>query len=70
MITGEAGYHGMLDGARKGLAVMELGHRESERFFLMTMEGWLRAEGLRVGISDRPTQALWTAKNSKGRRRS
>jgi dinuclear metal center YbgI/SA1388 family protein len=31
-ITGEAGYHVALDGMRKGLAVMELGHRESERF--------------------------------------
>lgn len=70
MITGEAGYHGMLDGARRGMAVVELGHRESERFFLRTMEGWLRAEGLGVGISDRPTQALWTAKIAKGRRRS
>jgi dinuclear metal center YbgI/SA1388 family protein len=47
-ITGEAGYHVALDGARKGVAVMELGHRESERFFLTTMEGWLTELGVKT----------------------
>jgi hypothetical protein len=55
-ITGEAGYHVALEGARKGLAVMELGHRESERFFLTTMEGWLKHSGLRTATVKQATQ--------------
>jgi dinuclear metal center YbgI/SA1388 family protein len=57
-ITGEAGYHVALDGARRGVAVMELGHRESERFFLSTMRGWVAAEGLRAKVMDRPIQRI------------
>jgi dinuclear metal center YbgI/SA1388 family protein len=58
-ITGEAGYHGALDGARKGVAVMELGHRESERFFLTTMEGWLTELGIRATLVKDATQKIW-----------
>lgn len=47
-ITGEVGYHGVLDAARKGMAVIELGHRESERFFLEVMETWLKSEELQT----------------------
>jgi dinuclear metal center YbgI/SA1388 family protein len=57
-ITGEAGYHTALDGARKGVAVMELGHRESEVFYIQTMQGWLSAMGLKtVGLNLR-TQVI------------
>jgi dinuclear metal center YbgI/SA1388 family protein len=46
-ITGEVGYHQSFGGSRRGMAVMEVGHRESERFFLTTMEGWLTDFGCR-----------------------
>jgi hypothetical protein len=58
-ITGEAGYHTALDGSRKGVAVMELGHRESELFFLRTMEKWLRSTGLKTVSLNVPTQKFW-----------
>jgi dinuclear metal center YbgI/SA1388 family protein len=45
-ITGEAGYHVARDAASRGLALMELGHRESEIFFLRTAEGWCREWGI------------------------
>jgi dinuclear metal center YbgI/SA1388 family protein len=60
-ITGEAGYHDALDGSRKGMAVMELGHRESERFFLTTMEGWLVEAGIRATALNIPTQKIITS---------
>jgi len=59
-ITGEAGYHSVLMGARKGVSVMELGHRESERFFLHVMGNWLSAEGLKVAEVHTPTQQIWS----------
>jgi len=57
-ITGEAGYHTALDGWRQGMAVMELGHRESERFFVKTMCSWLSQLGLRAVESNLPTQKI------------
>lgn len=57
-ITGEAGYHDALYGARQGMAVMELGHRESERFFLTTMEGWLAELGIRSALVRDATQSI------------
>jgi len=59
-ITGEAGYHTALDGVRRGMAVMELGHRESELFFLRTMEGWLTRLGISAVTQNLPTQKIWT----------
>ena len=41
-ITGEVGYHGSIDAARNGLNVIELGHRESELYFLRTVEAWCK----------------------------
>lgn len=58
LITGEVGYHAQLEAARQGLAVMEIGHRESERLYLSTMRGWLTKLGLRARALDRPTQRL------------
>ncbi len=60
LITGEAGYHSQLDGARQGVTVLELGHRESERFYLSTMRDWLQEEGLKTLLLDVPTQKIWT----------
>ncbi len=57
-ITGETGYHGALDGYRRGMAVMELGHRESEIFYLKTMETWLSQMGLETIILNQPTQRI------------
>jgi dinuclear metal center YbgI/SA1388 family protein len=58
-ITGEAGYHVALGGARRGVAVMELGHRESEKFFVETMKRWLSNLGLEVAEAQTPTQTIW-----------
>jgi len=58
-ITGEAGYHTALEGSRKGMVVVELGHRESERFFLSTISDWLKP--LSVTKFDRPTQKFYGA---------
>ena len=68
-ITGEAGYHSSLEasqprmGAIKGMAVMEIGHRESEKFFFATMKKWLIEIGMKstgVSLVDVPTQKFQT----------
>lgn len=59
-ITGEAGYHTAMDGARSGMAVVELGHRESEKFYLSTMKLWLSELGLKAQCLDLPTQKIWS----------
>jgi dinuclear metal center YbgI/SA1388 family protein len=64
-ITGEAGYHSALHGSRRGMAVLELGHRESERFFPSTVAGWLRKEGFRAVELDLPTQTIWRGGKQK-----
>lgn len=56
LITGEVGYHTALAAARKGMAVMEIGHRESERFFSQVMKDWLSRMGIRSVVLDLPTQ--------------
>jgi hypothetical protein len=53
-ITGEAGYHTALDGARRGMVVMELGHTESEYFFPEVMGKWLSQMGLKTARCDAP----------------
>lgn len=58
-ITGEAGYHSALEGARRGLAVMELGHRESEKFFPPTVAAWLKELGLKAEELDVPMQKIY-----------
>jgi hypothetical protein len=40
---------------------MELGHRESERFFLTTLEGWLSKMRLKSTALDSATQTFWTS---------
>ncbi len=60
LITGEVGYHKALSGSRQGLAVMELGHRESERFFIEVMKNWLSGLALRFVEAQMPTQKIWS----------
>ena len=57
-ITGEVGYHGSLDSARAGLNVIELGHRESERYFLLTFHHWCKDWNLTHHILDERTQRV------------
>jgi dinuclear metal center YbgI/SA1388 family protein len=59
MITGEAGYHTALSGARRGMAVMEIGHSESEKFFGETMKNRLIQFGLKAEVIQTPTQKVW-----------
>ncbi len=58
LITGEAGYHTALEGVRQGIGVMELGHRESERFFRSTVRSWLKEAGLKSVELDQATQKI------------
>ncbi len=55
-ITGEAGYHPALGAFHRGMAVMELGHRESERFFIEIMKDWLSVLCLGIVEVQTPTQ--------------
>ncbi|OFZ78665.1 MAG: Nif3-like dinuclear metal center hexameric protein [Bdellovibrionales bacterium RIFOXYD1_FULL_53_11] len=57
-ITGEVGYHKMLDAARCGMTVMEIGHGQSERFFLPVMAGWLKAAGLKTVCLNNPLHGV------------
>lgn len=56
MITGEAGYHSALGASRSGMTVMEIGHRQSEKFFPMIMSQWLRQIGLKTFVADAASQ--------------
>lgn len=57
-ITGEAGYHAALDASRKGMSVLEIGHRESERYFLSTMKSWVAQAGFGAIELNVPTQSF------------
>jgi dinuclear metal center YbgI/SA1388 family protein len=57
-LTGEVGYHASLEAARTGLSVLELGHRESEHYFLKTIEAWVRESGVAVSVLDERTQRI------------
>jgi dinuclear metal center YbgI/SA1388 family protein len=59
-ITGEAGYHTALEASRSGMGVWEVGHRESEIFFLKTLAGWLRSDRLDCEVLNTPTQQIVT----------
>jgi dinuclear metal center YbgI/SA1388 family protein len=48
MITGEAGYHEALGARSSSMRVVELGHTESERFFVKTVQKWLVQSGLKA----------------------
>ena len=57
-ITGEVGYHASLDATRSGFNVMELGHRESERYFLLTFQAWFKEWKLKAQVLDERTQKI------------
>lgn len=57
-ITGEAGYHIALDAHRSGVTVMELGHRESERFFGVVMGEWMEGLGLQTTVLQETNQQV------------
>lgn len=57
-LTGEVGYHGALDGARLGLPIWELGHRESEHYFLLTFQNWMQEWGLKSRALDERLQVI------------
>ncbi|MEN9724318.1 MAG: hypothetical protein RJB38_2304 [Pseudomonadota bacterium] len=57
-VTGEVDYHEALGAARQGMTVIELGHRESERFFLKIMSSWLKRMGLQARECHRPVQRI------------
>jgi dinuclear metal center YbgI/SA1388 family protein len=59
-ITGEAGYHVAREAANGGVAVLEVGHRESEIFFLQTVERWCREWGIRAKVLNTPVQSIRT----------
>ena len=40
------------------VAVMEVGHRESEIFFLQTVERWCREWGIRSKVLNTPVQSI------------
>lgn len=41
-LTGEAGYHVVREAAERGMAIVEIGHTESELFFLKTVASWMK----------------------------
>jgi dinuclear metal center YbgI/SA1388 family protein len=41
-LTGEVGYHDSVTAGRSGLNVIELGHQQSELYFLKTFHSWFR----------------------------
>lgn len=55
-ITGEAGYHVAREAAAMGIGVLEVGHRESEIFFLKTMAGWCKQWGISSKVLNAPVQ--------------
>lgn len=57
-VTGEVGYHDSLEAARQGLSVFELGHRESEHYFLKTIEAWMKEWKVPVSVLDERTQRI------------
>ncbi len=49
-VTGEVGYHSALDGAKRGVSVLELGHPQSELYFSKTVKTWLQEVGVQATV--------------------
>lgn len=49
-VTGETGYHPSREARARGMEVLEIGHPESECFFVDVMKKWLSTFGLEVSI--------------------
>ncbi|MCM2276535.1 MAG: Nif3-like dinuclear metal center hexameric protein [Oligoflexia bacterium] len=58
-ITGEVDYHSALESARRGVSVIELGHTQSERFYLSTMKAWLEDRKLEAVALSGQAQRIW-----------
>ncbi|MDR3608142.1 MAG: Nif3-like dinuclear metal center hexameric protein [Oligoflexia bacterium] len=65
LITGEAGYHDALSVSKYRqaravpMAVMEVGHRESERFFSVVVGDWIKEAGLKAVPLETRTQRIY-----------
>ena len=57
-ITGEVGYHDSVSAARAGMNIIELGHRESELYFLKTMHSWCKEWELAHHVLDERLQKI------------
>jgi dinuclear metal center YbgI/SA1388 family protein len=57
-VTGEVGYHGSIDAAKSQLNIIELGHRESELYFLKTFASWFKEWKLSVKAVDERMQRI------------
>ena len=62
-ITGECGYHNAMKGLHHGMGVMEIGHQESETFFIPTMKNWLNRLHIEVAEFKTPIQKIWAGGN-------
>jgi len=49
-ITGEAGYHDAREASQRGMCVIEIGHTQSELYFLKTLEQWCKNWGIRSKV--------------------
>ncbi|MGE4108826.1 MAG: Nif3-like dinuclear metal center hexameric protein [Bacteriovoracia bacterium] len=58
-VTGEAGYHKVIKAAAHGMAIIELGHRESELFFPVVMKKWLSNMGVEGVVLETPVQTIF-----------
>ena len=58
-ITGEMDYHQAISMSRKGMTIVELGHRHSEIYFPRTVVSWCESMGLSTFTEDAPTQKIW-----------
>jgi dinuclear metal center YbgI/SA1388 family protein len=57
-VTGEVGYHASIDAAKSNVNVIELGHRESELYFLKTFQAWFKEWGIPARAMDERLQRI------------
>ena len=57
-MTGEVGYHASIDAAKSRVNVIELGHRESELYFLKTFQAWFKEWELPAKAMDERLQRI------------
>jgi dinuclear metal center YbgI/SA1388 family protein len=57
-VTGEVGYHASIDAAKSNVNVIELGHRESELYFLKTFQSWFKEWGIPARAMDERLQRI------------
>lgn len=57
-VTGEVGYHASIEAGVAKMNVIELGHRESELYFLKTFDAWFSEFGLSAHVLDERMQRI------------